>query len=165
MNQCIVGDTRHCFRTSFSDSPLSLPWRRISDHVHCADFAISTSPQFVSVCVSNLWARSLSSLRAQWQLHDTVSVSAATPSQCLRLLTVGYLSFGPIEKNYIFCDLSVREKDWRAASQAFECMHNTLSHRLRTYSRYPAAVGLIVLPISISVATACARNGLAAPAL
>ncbi len=27
-------------------------------------------------------------------------------------VTVGYLSFGPIEK-IVFCDLSVREKDWR----------------------------------------------------
>ncbi len=27
--------------------------------------------------------------------------------------TVGYLSFGPIEKILCFCDLSVREKDWR----------------------------------------------------
>ena len=26
--------------------------------------------------------------------------------------TVGYLSFGPIEKYIMFCDLSVREKDW-----------------------------------------------------
>jgi hypothetical protein len=42
--------------------------------------------------------------------------------------TVGYLSFGPIEKILCFCDLSVREKDWRAASQAFERMHSTLSH-------------------------------------
>jgi hypothetical protein len=27
-------------------------------------------------------------------------------------------------KYYAICDLSVREKDWRAASQAFERMHN-----------------------------------------
>ncbi len=26
----------------------------------------------------------------------------------------GYLSFGPIEKILCFCDLSVREKDWRS---------------------------------------------------
>ncbi len=78
------------------------------------------------------------------------------------MVTVGYLSFGPIEKQYVFCDVSVREKDWRsrargakatsaehclqgeagklagvtrAASQAFECMHNTLSVRVRV--RYP----------------------------
>ena len=32
--------------------------------------------------------------------------------------TVGYLSFGPIEKNiYVFCDLSVREKDWRSRAR------------------------------------------------
>ena len=36
---------------------------------------------------------------------------------CKRLDTAGYLSFGPIEKTYYVCgDLSVREKDWRAAS-------------------------------------------------
>ena len=69
--------------------------------------------------------------------------------------TVGYLSFGPIEKykKNVFCDLSVREKDWRsrargakatsalsaacreaswsdtcAASLVFERIHNMLSH-------------------------------------
>ena len=32
--------------------------------------------------------------------------------------TVGYLSFGPIEKMYnVFCDLSVREKDWRSRAR------------------------------------------------
>ncbi len=46
--------------------------------------------------------------------------------------TVGYLSFVPIEKILCFCDLSVREKAWRAASQAFERMHNTLSHWVKT---------------------------------
>ena len=33
---------------------------------------------------------------------------------------------------FCFCNLSVREKDWRMASQAFEGMHNTLSHRVQT---------------------------------
>jgi hypothetical protein len=46
-------------------------------------------------------------------------------------VTVGYLSFGPIEKCYDFF-YSVREKDWRAGSQAFERMHNTLSHGSKT---------------------------------
>ncbi len=46
--------------------------------------------------------------------------------------TVGYLSFGPIEKILLFCDLCVREKNWRAASQAFERMHSTLSHRSKS---------------------------------
>ena len=34
---------------------------------------------------------------------------------CCDTLTAGYqyLSFGPIEKIFMFCDLSVREKDWR----------------------------------------------------
>ncbi len=27
--------------------------------------------------------------------------------------TMGYLRFGPIEEYYVFCDLSVRKKDWR----------------------------------------------------
>jgi hypothetical protein len=30
------------------------------------------------------------------------------------------------------CDLSVREEAWCAASQAFKCMHSTLSHRSKT---------------------------------
>ena len=47
--------------------------------------------------------------------------------------TVGYLSFGPIEKIFMFSlTLSVREKDLRAARQAFERMHNTLSHGSKT---------------------------------
>ncbi len=36
------------------------------------------------------------------------------------------------KKYNTFCDLCVREKDWRVASQAFERMHNTLSHRSKT---------------------------------
>ncbi len=28
--------------------------------------------------------------------------------------TAGYLSFGPIKKYYIVCDVSVREQDWRS---------------------------------------------------
>ncbi len=38
------------------------------------------------------------------------------------------LSFGPFQKILCFCDISVREKDWRAVNQAFERMRNTLSH-------------------------------------
>ena len=45
-----------------------------------------------------------------------------------------------MEKIHVFCDLSVREKDWRsrasntrAASPAFERMHNTLSHRVKIW--------------------------------
>ncbi len=66
--------------------------------------------------------------------------------------TVGYLSFGPIDK-LCFCNLSVREKDWRSrargallavrgmrasqsdtrtASHAFERMRSTLSHMPKT---------------------------------
>jgi hypothetical protein len=45
--------------------------------------------------------------------------------------TVGYLSFGLI-KNNVLCNISVREYAWRVASHAFECMHNTLSHRVQT---------------------------------
>ncbi len=48
-------------------------------------------------------------------------------SKFLIILPAGCLNFGPIEKYYVFGDLSVREKAWCAASQAFERMHNTLS--------------------------------------
>ncbi len=47
--------------------------------------------------------------------------------------TAGYLNVGPIGKIMFFCDLSVREKAWRAASHAFERMHSTLSHRSNTF--------------------------------
>ncbi len=47
--------------------------------------------------------------------------------------SVWYLSFGPIENIInVLCDLGVREKDWRVSSQAFECMHNTLSLSVKT---------------------------------
>ncbi len=47
--------------------------------------------------------------------------------------TVGLLSFlNPLKNIKFLCDLSVREKARRAASQAFERMHNTLSHRVKT---------------------------------
>ncbi len=39
-----------------------------------------------------------------------------------------------MKKYHDFCDLSVPEKDWRAASPAFERMHNTLSHRVKIYA-------------------------------
>ncbi len=50
----------------------------------------------------------------------------------MSVCTVGYLRFGSIEKILGVYDLSLREKDWRAASQAFECMHNTLSDWVNT---------------------------------
>ena len=44
----------------------------------------------------------------------------------------GCLSFGPIETvYYVFCDISVRERTG-AASQAFQRMHNTLRHRVKS---------------------------------
>ncbi len=36
---------------------------------------------------------------------------------CMGDCTVEYLSSGPIEKYYVFCDLSVREKDWRSRAR------------------------------------------------
>ncbi len=35
----------------------------------------------------------------------------------LRCVTAGYLSFGPIEKYCVFCELSVREEDWRSRAR------------------------------------------------
>ena len=46
--------------------------------------------------------------------------------------TAGYLSSGTMSVQFSCFDLCVYEKDWRAASQAFERMHNTLSHRSKT---------------------------------
>ncbi len=57
---------------------------------------------------------------------DTAVDLAVRACVYARACATGYLSFGTIEKILCFCDLSVHEKDWRAASQAFERMHNTL---------------------------------------
>ncbi len=46
--------------------------------------------------------------------------------------TVGYLSYGPIEKYVMFSVTSVCTRRTGAASQAFERMHNTRSHRSKT---------------------------------
>jgi hypothetical protein len=50
--------------------------------------------------------------------HDEVTVAQlmAIVGQGLSC-PAGYLSFGPIEKHYVFCDLSVREKDWRSRAR------------------------------------------------
>ncbi len=47
-------------------------------------------------------------------------------------LPLGTEVLDPMKNMLCFCDLSVREKDWRAASQVFERMHNTLSQRVKT---------------------------------
>ncbi len=46
------------------------------------------------------------------------------------MLPWGTYVLDPLQTHYVFCDLIVREKAWRAANQAFEHMHNTLSHRV-----------------------------------
>ena len=46
--------------------------------------------------------------------------------------TAGWLSFGPIEKYLMFFMTSACARRTGAASQAFERMHNTLSHRVKT---------------------------------
>ena len=48
------------------------------------------------------------------------------------LSTAGYLSFGPIEKYMMLSVTSACARRTGAASQAFECMHNTLSHGSKT---------------------------------
>jgi GTPase SAR1 family protein len=68
------------------------------------------------------------------QLWDTAGQEYVPSAQSLLFIfyhAVGCLSFGPIGKNSIFY-LGGREKAWRAASQAFERMHNTLSHMVKT---------------------------------
>ncbi len=51
---------------------------------------------------------------------SVVVLAAHTSLRCDAHVTVGYLSFGPIENIYVFCDLSVREKDWRSRAQDAE---------------------------------------------
>ncbi len=48
------------------------------------------------------------------------------------LTTVGYLSFGPIEKIFMLSVTLACARRTGAASQAFEHMHNTLSHGSKT---------------------------------
>ncbi len=87
------------------------------------------------------------------KVNSDKSVMAAMEKQvCSREggaeTTVGYLSFGPIERYIMFFVTSACSRrtgaaarverrrasrsDTRAASQAFERMHNTLSHRVKT---------------------------------
>ncbi len=58
------------------------------------------------------------SSRATMQIYDLFPMfSRRTQCACMRSTvysTVGYLSFGPIEKILCFCDLSVRKKVWRS---------------------------------------------------
>ena len=44
----------------------------------------------------------------------------------------GTNDLNPLKTTMVFCDLSVLEEDWRAASQAIECMHNILSYKPTT---------------------------------
>ncbi len=53
-------------------------------------------------------------------------------SSSRRVATVGFLRFWPIEINIIFLVISACVRRPGAASQAFERMHNTLSHRVNT---------------------------------
>jgi hypothetical protein len=86
-----------------------------------------------------------------------------------------YLSYGPIgQQFYCFCDTSVREKAWRsrerrtllagggtrasrsrtlAASQAFECMHMFVSHRVKTYCRFTSVDSVLCVSVYSTVST------------
>ncbi len=76
------------------------------------------------------------SSRATVQIYDLFPMfSRRTQCACVRSTvnsTVGYLSFELIEKNTMVFVTSVRARRTGAASQAFERMHNTLSHKMKT---------------------------------
>ena len=50
------------------------------------------------------------------RMNVKLQLVAGGPVALVRTCTVGYLSFGLIKKYYGFCDLSVRDKDWRGKS-------------------------------------------------
>ena len=60
-----------------------------------------------------LYAQSTQSPDVLASLRKAASCTTALMLWVKSFVTVGYLSFGHIEKEYVFCDLSVREKDWR----------------------------------------------------
>jgi hypothetical protein len=64
------------------------------------------------------------------QHHDAGVLLSGIVIVALRL-PAGYLSSVPIEKYYVFATTACARRTG-AASQAFERMHNTLSHRVKT---------------------------------
>jgi hypothetical protein len=59
------------------------------------------------------------SKRATEEARAATAAEAAKASRCACCAhcTLGNLSFGSIEKYYVFCDLSVREKDWHSRAR------------------------------------------------
>ncbi len=76
----------------------------------------------------------------------------------------------PMQQIVCFCDLSVREKTWRTASQAIERMHNTLSHINKTYGigstahTWAAAVASTSVKLCVSRDTSSASSATCAVA-
>jgi hypothetical protein len=65
---------------------------------------------------------------ANWRPILLCSLLLAQKVRC----TAGCLSFGPIDKIFLFSVTLACARRPGAASQAFERMHNTLSHRVKT---------------------------------
>ncbi len=108
---------------------------------HPGEIALASSRRLRSMLAlrQSVWCTLL--LDTVWGIHTMLS--AVCVYACVHVgivftrgdsSTAGYLNFHPtVSLQFNCCDLSVREKDWRAASQAFERMHNTLlSHRVKT---------------------------------
>ncbi len=88
-----------------------------------------------AVCVHALKGLALPrvNLYGEFALAGLCSTRAAAPVFLAHtVVTVGYLSFGPIEKYIMFLVTSACARRTRAASQAFERMHDTLSRRVKT---------------------------------
>jgi hypothetical protein len=97
---------------------------------------------FGQIDVQQVFIEALQQHMSYFVLMDTstitiIRVVAAMPSAnlpCeLLVSTSGYLSCGPTEKNIMFSVTSACARRTGVASQAFERMHNTLSHRVKTY--------------------------------
>ena len=77
---------------------------------------------FGQIDVQQVFIEALQQHMSYFVLMDTstitiIRVAAAMPSANLHcellVSTGGYLTFGPTDFLYVFCDLRVREKDWR----------------------------------------------------
>jgi hypothetical protein len=104
----------------------------------CAGAVVYDCPRYVRVlCICHIYFCFCMQLRLGWfycytRCRRNALKRTGTIARVTETGTTGYLSFGPIAKYVMFFVTSARARRPGAASQAFERMHNTLSHRVKT---------------------------------
>ena len=74
---------------------------------------------YVCRCVYLVCTCTVVTVSQQWTASCLLLIAKdmASPRLCYRTTTLGYPSFGPIKNINVFCDVSVREKDWRSRAR------------------------------------------------